>query len=62
MRFLLLLWLMAGVGAQQQIPQGAPVSPNAGTEAQSNQTKARAILDKMVEALGGPAYLNLQNS
>ena len=62
MRFLLLLWLWAGVSAQQQIPQSAPVSPNAGTEAQANQTKARSVLDKMVEALGGPAYLNLQDS
>ena len=62
MRFLLLLWFWAGVSAQQQIPQSAPVSPNAGTEAQANQTKARTVLDKMVEALGGPAYLDLQDS
>ncbi len=30
--------------------------------AQANQQKARAVLDRMIQALGGDAYLNLQDS
>jgi hypothetical protein len=63
MRILLLLWLCVIAGAgQQNVPQGVPISPNTGSEAQVNQQKARAILDKMIEALGGQAYMNLQDS
>jgi hypothetical protein len=32
------------------------------TTAQANQQKARALLDRMIQALGGPAYMNLQDS
>lgn len=32
------------------------------TAAQANQQKARAILDRMIQTLGGQAYLNAQNS
>jgi hypothetical protein len=63
MTSLLLLWLYVAAGAgQQNIPQPSPVNPNTGSEAQSNQLKARAILDKMIQALGGPAYMNLQDA
>jgi hypothetical protein len=62
MKILLLLCLLAAGVGQQQIPQSAPVSPNEGKEAESNQSKARAILDKTIQALGGPAYMNLQDS
>lgn len=30
--------------------------------AQANQQKARAVLNRMIQALGGQAYMNLQNS
>jgi hypothetical protein len=63
MRILFLLWLCVAVSTgQQNIPQPAPRDPNAGSEAQSNQQKARAILDKTIEALGGAAYMNLQDA
>lgn len=63
MRILLLLCFYAAAGlAQQNVPQGVPVSPNTGADAQSNQQKARAMIDQMIAALGGPAYLNLQDS
>lgn len=63
MRILLLLcFCVATTLAQQNIPQSVPVSPNTGADAQSNQQKARAILDQMITALGGPAYMNLQDS
>jgi hypothetical protein len=62
MRIVLLLWLCVAASAgQQNIPQQAPANPNAGSEAQNNQQKARAVLDKMTEALGGTAYMNLQD-
>jgi hypothetical protein len=63
MRILLLLCLcVSGVAGQQNVPQTVPVSPNTGTEAESNQQKARAILDQTIQALGGPAYMNLHDS
>src|SRR5690242_3555007 len=62
MNIFFLLCLLAAAVGQQQIPQSAPVSPNEGKEAESNQSKARAILDKTIQDLGGPAYMNLQDS
>jgi hypothetical protein len=53
---------MATNTGQQNIPQSVPVSPNTGADAQTNQQKARAILDKMIEALGGAAYMNLHDA
>lgn len=60
--FCLIVTIVAGASGQQQVPQSAPVSPNIGSEANSNQTKARAILDQMIQALGGDAYMKLQDS
>jgi hypothetical protein len=39
---------------------GAQSSPS--QTAQSNEQKARAVLDQMIAAMGGQAYLNLQDS
>jgi hypothetical protein len=63
MRILLLLclWVTASP-AQQNVPQSVPISPNTGADAKSNQQKARAILERMIEALGGPAYMTLHDS
>ncbi|MGC2694860.1 MAG: hypothetical protein WA738_03635 [Candidatus Angelobacter sp.] len=36
-------------------------APKPAESAQSNQQKARSILDQMIEALGGQAYLNAQD-
>lgn len=58
----LLCFCVAGSAGQQQLPQTVPISPNQGTEAQGNQQKARAILNQTIAALGGPAYMNLQDS
>src|SRR5262249_38758643 len=55
MRLLALLCLcLAGVSGQQ-------TNPAAGSDAQSNQQKARAALDQMIKAMGGEAYLNVQD-
>ena len=56
MRFLALFFLcLAGVNGQQSKPAPA-------TEGQSNQQKARAVIDRMIATLGGTAYLNVHDS
>jgi hypothetical protein len=52
---LLLLWTAALAGQQT-----APA--NVGQEALTNQQKARAVIDQMIQALGGQAYLTVQDS
>ena len=51
-----MIWLCVGLAGQQ-----AP-STSQGDSAQANQQKARSILDRMVQTLGGQAYLNLQDA
>jgi hypothetical protein len=48
----------------QSSPQSSPSPPPQppDDEAAKNAQKARAALDAMVQALGGPAWLNLKNS
>ncbi len=58
---------LAGFAGQQPAPpppvlQAPRTSPNTGAEAQSDQQKARAILDRTIAALGGQNYLTLQDS
>lgn len=57
MRFLALLFLcLSGVTAQQSS------QPSPAKDGQTNQQKARAVIDRMIAALGGQAYLTLQDS
>src|SRR3954449_6496880 len=43
-------------------PETAPAAPQAGApEDAANAKQARAVLDQMIAALGGPAYLNIQD-
>ena len=56
MRFLALLFLCLGV-LTAQTSQSNPAN-----DGQTNQQKARAVIDRMIAALGGPAYLNVQDS
>jgi hypothetical protein len=64
--FVLFCFLVAGVSAQQQQPQPtlapSPRSANVGPEANRNENKAKKLLDQMIEALGGQAYMTLQDS
>ena len=53
--FALLCLCMASLAAQE-----TPV-PKPQTSAQTNQQKARAVVDQMIAALGGQAYLNVQD-
>jgi hypothetical protein len=56
MRIVVLLCLcLASVAAQEN-----PASKS-GAQAQTNQQKARAIVDQMIQALGGQAYLSFED-
>lgn len=52
---LLCLCLAGVVGGQDSS------APNAPARQPSNQEKARAVVDQMIQALGGQAYLNVQD-
>jgi hypothetical protein len=56
MRFLAILFLCLGVLTPQQPSNTKP------SEAQTDEQKARAIIDRMIAAMGGQAYLNLRDS
>src|SRR5512137_2540838 len=49
--FTLLCLFLAGVGAQESSSQTA----------QSNEQKARAVIDQMIATLGGQAYLSFED-
>jgi hypothetical protein len=57
----LLLLLTLTAGAQKApVPPPTGNSPTGGGE-QDNPDKARKLLDQMINALGGPAYLEIKN-
>ncbi len=60
--FLVILILSAGSAAQGAAPSTA-VSPSSQSApiAQENAAKARALLDQAIQALGGQAYLDIQD-
>ncbi len=61
--FVLLCFLVATFSGQQQPTLApAPRSPNVGPEANRNENKARTLLNRMLETMGGQAYLTLQDS
>ncbi len=57
MKILALICLCLTCLAGQQTPADKPAPAG-----QTNQQKARAVLDQMIQALGGQAYLNVQDS
>ncbi|HEU4416925.1 MAG TPA: hypothetical protein VFT65_19200 [Candidatus Angelobacter sp.] len=56
MRIIAVLCLLLATVVGQETPAAKPAN-----SAQTNQQKAKALLDQMVEALGGQAYLNVQD-
>lgn len=56
MRIIAVLCLLLATVAGQETP-----APKSADSAQGNQQKAKTILDQMVEALGGQAYLTAQD-
>jgi hypothetical protein len=59
--FFSIVLLLASLGLGSAAREQASPAPQPN-EAQSNQQKARAILDQMIAAMGGQAYLSVQNS
>ena len=52
----ILTFLAAVAGAQETTSVSPALSP-----AQENSRKARTLLDQAIQALGGPAYLSIQD-
>src|SRR6516162_784013 len=57
MKILALLLVCLASVAGQETPAQKPAAAE-----QTNQQKARHLVDQMIEALGGQAYLNVQDS
>src|SRR5690242_8314923 len=70
MKYLFLILAFATLAAAQPPPVNDPAKPPDSVPAQTSQgvpidqenaRKAKALLDQMVQALGGQAYLNIQD-
>ena len=70
MKYLLPILVLATVVAAQSPPTNDPAKPTDSATPQSSQgvsidqenaRKAKAVLDRMIQALGGPAYLGIQD-
>jgi hypothetical protein len=60
--FLVVLILSAGSAAQSGVPSaGGSASSQSAPIAQENAAKARALVDQAIQALGGQAYLDIQD-
>jgi len=59
MRFLTVVVLLTVLTLLPSAPSAA--AQNADASAQENAAKAKAVLDQAIQALGGPAYLNVKN-
>jgi hypothetical protein len=70
MRYLLPILVLAIIAAAQAPPTNEPAKPTDSAPSQDSQgvsidqenaRKAKAVLDRMIQALGGPAYLGIQD-
>jgi hypothetical protein len=70
MRYLLPILVLAMIAAAQAPPTNEPAKPTDSAPSQDSQgvsidqenaRKAKAVLDRMIQALGGPAYLGIQD-
>jgi len=60
MRYALTLLLLTTLVAGQEPPASSPPSESIPVD-QANEQKARAVLDQTIQALGGQAFLNVQD-
>src|SRR5688572_10481656 len=60
-RVILLALLLLIGGASRVSVRAQTLAPNTPAESAEDQEKAEAIIKRAVEALGGPAYLNVRN-
>ena len=64
MKYVILILLLTACASSQETPSSQSVSsasPQAIPTDQENTRKARAVLDEAIRALGGSAYLNVQD-
>ncbi len=61
MKYAVLLLLLATLAFGQATPAASPASSQAIPVDQENANKAKALLDQMIQALGGEAYLSIQD-
>jgi hypothetical protein len=70
MRYLLPILVLAMIAAAQAPPTNEPAKPTDSAPSQDSQgvsidqenaRKAKAVLDRMIQALGGPAYLGIRD-
>jgi hypothetical protein len=61
MKFLLSVMLLAALAWGQANPTAPAPSPASVSVDQENARKAKALLDQMLQALGGNAYLNIED-
>jgi len=57
----LIVLLLCALGAAQNAPTPAPPQPAVNLNDSDNARKARAVLDRTIQALGGQAYLTYEN-
>src|SRR5438067_2979653 len=64
MKYSLIFLLLTAVGHAQNVPTASSENPpsQAIPVDQENEGKARAILDQAIQALGGQAYLNIEDT
>ncbi len=58
---LVAILLLCALGAAQNAPTPAPPQPAVNLNDSDNARKARAVLDRTIQALGGQAYLTYEN-
>jgi hypothetical protein len=62
MKFLFAILVLASLASAQITPSAVPAAPAQSVPVdQANAAKARALIDQMIQALGGSAYLNIQD-
>ncbi|MBZ5573909.1 MAG: hypothetical protein LAO09_18745 [Acidobacteriia bacterium] len=62
MKYVAFLLLLGTLAFSQATPAASPASSQSIPVDQENANKAKALLDQMIQALGGNAYLNIEDA